>query len=192
MNRHFAILGVSLTIAVVADPTQAAPIVSRACSVAVESGRFTAVFPPIANAGKTWRWQRKDSLADRMEYGWIVDLGRRDRAGTFVADDYGFSTDIFRWESREEEHGTLADLLAAAQYDVFRRVRKPDGQIGMTRQDDLAVQASLRDGTRVVLSSSQHETVTAVFASKPKLAQLSIILPGRYPAYRCMATVVYR
>lgn len=127
-----------------------------------------------------------------MEYGWIVDLGRRGRAGGFVPDDYGFSTEIFRWDGRDESRGSLADLLAAAQYDVFRRVRKPDGQLGMTRLENLSVQASLREGTRVVLASSQPEAVTTVFAGKPVLARLSIILPGRYPAYRCMARIVYR
>lgn len=88
-------------------------------TVQVGGETLTATFALPISPESTWRWNRVDSKPGRMEYAWQADI----ELGPDV-----YEVGITCFQPKPKGHpasGTLRELLARCQKDVWRR--NPDG-----------------------------------------------------------------
>lgn len=169
-----------------ADCIETSPI--PACVVTITRDAVSARFPALENPTDIWHWQRKSTNEGYAEYTWRLRFGTCSGPGNTLQQDYSHSLEvnIYKFPGSTERTGTFAQLMRAAQGDLWRC---ESASSGCTRAQGIRFTGT-REPRYTEISIARDPGVNALIASQPPGAVLS----GRTPHqnWYCHTIVEYK
>ncbi|MEO5342298.1 MAG: hypothetical protein H7842_02975 [Gammaproteobacteria bacterium SHHR-1] len=151
------------------------------CEVTVYADRAEFLFP-ILDLDE-WRWYRKESPEDQLEYAWEVMLPA-DRPG-FV-----FGIYLAKGAGALQQDGGLDELLQQTRWNAVLLVSDEAGDITPVALPKTQLSAELREGG-VVLSLLGRESLDKFFQDRPTQARFNLLHPDEVFSINCLAEVIY-
>ena len=164
------------------------PSSAATCRVSVGEETALAAFP-LLQQQFVWRWNRAATPANALEYRWMVEVGRCSDRGEFVAGDYSFDIQLFKFPGAPEKTGMITDLLRSAQKDLMRR--EIAGSVDYSHIDGAKVISRYTDGD-VVVELHGKPQVELFAKGRPPYALLTVTIPDPGQSYTCIARVDYK
>lgn len=192
VRGHMAISRLACILAIVAVANAYAGCVEKspipACVVTVTQDAVSARFPPLENPADSWQWQRKSTNEGYAEYAWAIRFGTCSDPGNTLRQDYSHSlaVHIFKFPGSTERAGTFAELMLAAQGDVWRC---DSAGSNCTRDQGIRF-TGVREPRYTEISIARDPGVDALIVSRPPGAVLSSRTPDK--AWYCHAIVEYK
>ena len=121
---------------------------------------------PIPASDREWAWCLTTSPDNILEYRWMIRVGAADSA-------YEFGFSLFKFPGCHEAHGSLHDLLAAGQANVW----KLHADEGASVIEGAQVSVTERGGA-VVIRIADPAIVTLLFGNRPSTARAVSKAPG--------------
>ena len=159
-----------------------------ACVVTVSRDQVSARFPALENPTDTWHWHRRSTDDGAGEYSWLIRFETVAGPGSTPQQDYSYSlgVSIFKFPGSAERTGTFAELMLAAQGDLWRCDRSGSA---CTRAQGVRFKGTREPGyTRI--SIARDEGVNVLLAARPQGAFLSGGTPDQN--WYCHAVVQYK
>ena len=169
-----------------AGPAEVAP--TPACVVTVTREQVSARFPALESPTDSWRWHRKSTHDGAGEYSWLIRFEMVAGPGGTPQQDYSHSLgiSIFKFPNSAERAGTFAELMRAAQGDLWHC---DSSGSACTRAQGVRFTGALEPGyTRI--SIERDPGVNALLAARPQGAFLSGGTPDQN--WYCHAIVHYK
>jgi hypothetical protein len=162
----------------ISDPGQAE---KKYCHAIVQDHKAAFVFPITGD--EHWTWYNKETKDNALEYSWELELRGEQNS-------FNFGVYLFKFPGKQEETGSLEQLLKEAQWSVFDQKPTPNGGTTATILEDLRITSRLIDGG-VVVGITDKETFNRIFAIHPKVAHFVMRTPSDVP-FKCDATIEYQ
>jgi hypothetical protein len=121
---------------------------------------------PIPAPDGEWAWCHTTTPDNVLEYRWMIRVGGADS-------EYEFGFSLFKFPGCREAHGSLDDLLAAGQANVWKL--HADG--GASVVDGAQVSMAAGNGA-VFISITDPAIVTLLFGNRPPKARAVSKEPG--------------
>jgi hypothetical protein len=160
------------------DPIQ---VREKYCYAVVQDNKAAFVFPITGD--EQWTWYNKETKDTALGYSWEVQLRGEQNS-------FNFGVYLFKFPGKQEETGSLEQLLKEAQWSVFDQKATPNGGTTATILEDLRITSRLVDGG-VVVGIIDKETFNRIFAINPKVAHFVMRTPSDVP-FTCDATIEYQ
>jgi hypothetical protein len=151
------------------------------CEVLVHADRAEFLFP-ILDVDE-WRWNRKETAKDDLEYAWEVMLPA-DRPG-FV-----FGIYLAKRAGALQQSGGLDQLLQQTRWNAVLLVSDEAGDLVPVALPRTQLAAELKQGG-VVLSLLGRESLDKFFQDRPAQARFNLLHPDEVFSINCLADVVY-
>jgi hypothetical protein len=151
------------------------------CEVSLVDDRAKFYFP-ILDADE-WRWYRKESQPEALEYVWEVMIPAE-------KPDFIFGIYLPKPIKGEQREGSLQQILDTASWNAIKLV--PDTGKGPTSQPlpNIKLGVGLEDGG-VVLTLLDKASTEQVLGSRPKTALFNLLHPDEVYTTSCVAPISY-
>ena len=153
--------------------------VKQRCYAVVEKNKALFAFP--IEQEESWRWYRRGTKDNQLEYSWEVVI--REQKGTFNVGAY-----LFKSHGRAEENGSLEQLLDEAQCSVSEEEVTPGGGTTARILQITGITCTAVDH-RIVIGVT-GEAIKGIFSQKPRSAHFVTRQPSGY-SMTCEATIHY-
>jgi hypothetical protein len=151
------------------------------CEAEVFSDRAEFSFP-ILDVDE-WRWFRKETPKDQLEYAWEVMLPA-DKPG------YVFGVYLAKRPGELQKNGSLDQLLEQTHWNAVLLVADEGGGVTPVALPKTQLSVELRDGG-VVLTLLGAESLEKFFHGHPKQARFNLLHPDEVFSIDCLATIDY-
>ena len=138
----------------IAPSTRSGEMTPPTAAVQAQVAEFSI---PVANTRK-WRWARRETADNTLEYRWEVGV-------TSGAESYRFGFSLFKFPGKKEGAGSLRHLLKAGQASVWRMERTGGGLV--VREARVSVSAV---PARVIVRVTDTATMRLLFRHRPPTA----------------------
>lgn len=160
-----------------AEDTEHPPL----CEISLNADRAKFYFP-ILDADE-WRWFRKESQSDALEYAWEVMI---------PADkpEFIFGVYLPKPLKAEQKEGSLQQILDTASWNAIKLI--PDAGGGLTSQPlpNIKLSVGLEDGG-VVLTLLDKASMAQILSAKPATALFNLLHPDEIYTTSCTARINY-
>lgn len=151
------------------------------CEVTLEAERAQFFFPILDI--DAWRWFRKESQAEALEYAWEIMIPAE-------KPEFIFGIYLPKPLKAQQQEGGLQQILNLASWNAIKLV--PDAAGGLVSQPlkNIKLNAELDDGG-VVLTLLDKASVEQILSGKPKSALFNLLHPDEIYSTSCTANIQY-
>lgn len=151
------------------------------CEVSVTEDKAQFFFP-ILDADE-WRWFRKESQNEALEYAWEVMIPAE-------KPEIIFGVYLPKPIKAQQQEGSLRQILNAASWNAIKLV--PDTTGGLTSQPLPNIKLSMNiEDNGVVLTLLDKASKDLVLGARPKTALFNLLHPDEVYTTSCTANISY-
>ncbi len=163
------------------------------CGAVFAKNQVFAYFPIVTNR-KKWEWYKIERTAERQEYAWIAESGRKIN-NEFISNGVAFAISLgtSNLENNPPEQGSLDDLLNKSTKNAYF-TRKPKNLTEEQKNIDFIFKSrvgakQMKDESSIFIYPADPETIKEVKRDSPTHMRLKAILPNEDESYECIVKI---